>query len=178
MARVKLGFRKSLRDQRESVDKAMRHMAILAGREVPAGMLNNVPPKRERAAPRKLEAPVVAAISELLAVHPRVIWAGRFNSGAAGEHGHIWFHKFVRMPEKMRMPDFFGLIECKLPEHDNFTNLNLEPLPIAIEAKAPGWTKPRDDREREQAAFLAMIRNAGGIGIFATSVDDVVKALA
>ena len=144
-----------------------------------------IKPVRARAAPRQLEAPVVAAISQLLAVHPRVIWAARFNSGAAsyeaasGKYAPIWFHKFLRAPEKMRMPDFFGLQSVRsalvgTPEKwVSFGN----GIPFAIEAKAPGWTKPRDDREREQAAFLAMIRNAGGIGIFATSVDDVAAAL-
>lgn len=131
---------------------------------------------KKRAAPRQLEAPVVQAIGELLAVHPRVIWAARFNSGAAsyeaasGRYAPVWFHKFLRAPEKMRMPDFMGIVADSLGYH------NLDFI-IAIEAKAPGWTKPRDDREREQAAFLAMIRSAGGIGIFATSAEQVAEAL-
>ena len=145
-------------------------------------------PKNQRAAPRQLEAPVVAAISELLAVHPRVIWAARFNSGAAsyevagydGERGRyapVWFHKFVRMPEKMRMPDFFGLADRITFISTAADIVKTRIVPIAIEAKAPGWSKPRDDREREQAAFLKMIRNAGGIGIFATSAEQVADAL-
>ena len=132
-------------------------------------------PPRQRAAPRQLEGPVVAAISELLAVHPRVLWAARFNSGAAsyevasGKYAPVWFHKFLRAPEKMRMPDFFGLVT---------RTIAWQPLVLAIEAKAPGWTKPRDDREREQEAFLVMIRDCGGIGIFATDAAQVAAALA
>lgn len=34
-------------------------------------------------------------------------------------------------------------------------------------------TKPTDQREHEQAAFLQMVRDAGGVGIFATCVEDV-----
>ena len=184
MARKSLRFKPSHKDVLRANDAAVRFLA--AGRPVPPELLNNVAPKRERAAPRKPEAPVVAAISELLAVHPRVIWAARFNSGmasyeaATGNYAPVWFHKFVRMPEKMRMPDFFGLklAEYEMTHPGGATGTTLiYALPIAIEAKAPGWTKPRDDREREQAAFLKMIRNAGGIGIFATSVDDVARAL-
>ncbi len=48
---------------------------------------------------------------------------------------------------------------------------------LAIEAKAPGFREPRTEREFKQAAFLALVRNAGGIGIFATSADDVANVL-
>ena len=183
MTRGKLGFRKSFREQIEAANKADRYYALMAGKEPQNQTV--LPPKRERAAPRKLEAPVVAAISELLAVHPRVIWAARFNSGMASydagtrKYAPVWFHKFLRSPEKMRMPDFFGLyLDKKLyPTDLQVVNVRQVMLPIAIEAKAPGWSKPRDDREREQAAFLAMVRNAGGIGIFATSAEQVAEAL-
>lgn len=169
----RLGFKKSHKDILRANDAALRFMA--GGRDVAPELLNNLPPKRERAAPRKLEAPVITAISELLSAHPRVIWAARFNSGAAGEHGHIWFHRFVRMPEPMRMPDFFGLVQRRVSYN---SQMETHIIPFSCEAKAPGWTKPRDEREREQAAFLAMIRDAGGIGIFATDVKQVADALA
>ena len=153
-----------------------------AAAHIAAAELAQPAPPRQRAAPRSLEGPVVAAISELLAVHPRVIWAARFNSGAAsyeaasGKYAPVWFHKFLRAPEKMRMPDFFGLGGgISKPEHRLIIN---NAYPIAIEAKAPGWTKPRNDREREQEAFLVMIRDCGGIGIFATDAAQVAAALA
>ena len=178
------GFKRSLREQREASLRVMQFMAGAApahkreaAAEFIAGAQGDIKPKRERAAPRSLEGPVVAAISELLAVHPRVIWAARFNSGAAsyeaasGKYAPVWFHKFLRAPEKMRMPDFFCLVDGQE------WSVNPRCLPFAIEAKAPGWTKPRDDREREQATFLKMIRECGGIGIFATSADQVMAAL-
>lgn len=176
-------FKPGLREQQRQSIAAQKYYAMFAPLEKMSTAAEEIQrqealikPKRERAAPRKLEAPVVAAISELLAVHPRVIWAARFNSGAAsydagsGKYAPVWFHKFLRSPEKMRMPDFFGLCAT---EHNPF----ILPTPIAIEAKAPGWTKPRDDREREQAAFLQMIRDCGGIGIFATGAEQVAEAL-
>lgn len=122
----------------------------------------------KRAAP--LENEVIHAISQLLAKHPRVIWVARFNSGAASfnaangnAYQPIWFHRFLKMPQKMRMPDFFGLMSCGLP--------------LAIEAKRPGWTKPRDDREREQMAFLNMVSLLGGVALFATDAEQVAAAL-
>jgi len=115
------------------------------------------------------EAEIVAAISELLSRHPRVLIAIRMNSGAAsyeastGRYAPVWFHRFLRYPEKMRMPDFIGWL--------------IDGRPFAIEAKRPTWTRPRDDREREQAIYLEAIRKIGGIGIFATSADQVAAAL-
>ena len=117
------------------------------------------------------ESEVVSAISQLLARHPRVLIALRMNSGMAsynaaadGAYQPVWFHKFLRSPVKMRMPDFIGFL--------------IDGRPLAIEAKRPMWTKPRDDREREQEAFLMAIRGIKGIGIFATSADQVAAALA
>lgn len=177
MAR-RVSFPRTKREQAEASNKWDAHYATLAGLQ-PQNQ-TPVPPARERAAPRKLEAPVVAAISELLSVHPRVIWAARFNSGAAsyeaasGKFAPVWFHKFVRQPERMRMPDFFGITHKRgIADEPSDSPVKI----IAIEAKAPGWTKPRDDREREQAAFLAMVRDCGGIGIFATDVEQVTAAL-
>lgn len=42
----------------------------------------------------------------------------------------------------------------------------------AVEAKAPGWTKPKNEHERAQANFLTNVESLGGIGMFATSVQD------
>ena len=175
MPRRRFGFKPKLSATLRANDAAMRFLVP----DCPPELLNNLPPKKERAAPRDLEGPVVAAISELLAVHPRVIWAARFNSGAAsyeaksGRYAPVWFHKFLRMPAPMRMPDFFGI--CR--ESQLMIDCGIPTALMAIEAKAPLWTKPRDDREREQAAFLRMIRDAGGIALFATDVSQVADAL-
>lgn len=47
----------------------------------------------------------------------------------------------------------------------------------AVEVKKPGWTKPTNDRERAQAAFLLHVQQRGGIGIFATCPEDYVRAV-
>lgn len=49
---------------------------------------------------------------------------------------------------------------------------------VAVEVKAPGWKGPSNERERAQANFLANVQALGGIGIFATSVNDYMKAVA
>ena len=188
MAR-RFGFKPTLRQQVASVSRVLdfydrrgdpnyapeiekaNELAKLdeSGEKLEAGF---APSRGVRAKPRQLEAPVVQAISELLACHPRVLIALRMNSGAAsyeaktGAYAPVWFHKWLRYPEKMRMSDFLGIYK-----RDCYT------FALAIEAKAPGWTKPRDAREHEQAAFLAFIRSCGGIGIFATSAEQVAEAL-
>jgi hypothetical protein len=174
MARRRLAFKPSLRDTQLASVRAMKFYAGAAPEEKRAAaeahivaMEAAIKPKRERAAPRKLEAPVVAAISELLAVHPRVLFAVRINSGAAGEFSHVWFHKWIRPRTGLRMSDFIGIWSDGVDKH----------IPFAIEAKAPGWKKPTDQRELEQAAFLAKISDVGGIALFATSADQVAAAL-
>ena len=124
MAR-RVRFRPTLRQTMQANSRALAFMAMAApiekaaaAEEFVATLVNVIPPAPKKRstgvdidaihgtmrAPRQLEAPVVAAISELLAVHPRVLWAARFNSGAAsyesvsGRYAPVWFHKFLRMP--------------------------------------------------------------------------------
>lgn len=123
---------------------------------------------------RPLEADVIRAVEKLLAVHPRVLWALRMNSGAAsyeaksGKWAPVWFHRWVRSTVPMRMSDFLGARVEELFDR---------PQIFAIECKKPGWKKPTDQREREQAAFLATVRRHGGIALFATSAEQVAEAL-
>ena len=74
------------------------------------------------------------------------------------------FNRIIRSPVQMRMPDFWGLYHGKFGV-----------LPFAIECKRRNWTKPTDQREHEQAAFLQMVRDACGVGLFATCAEDVIK---
>ena len=137
----------------------------------PESDLTPLPVKRgPRVDTGPLEADVVRAVGELLARHPRVSYALRINSGMAsyeaksGRYAPVYFHKWVRSPTKCRMPDFFGATT------DGRT--------IALECKRPGWTKPTDDREREQAAFLNLIFRMGGIADFITDAAQVNALLA
>lgn len=53
---------------------------------------------------------------------------------------------------------------------------------LAIEVKHPGWRAPGPTAKsyrhyKEQQDFLQHVRDNGGIGFFATSVDDVIREL-
>ena len=132
----------------------------------PESALTPLPIKRgPRVDHPDLEKHVIAAVGQLLAVHPRVLFAVRINSGAAsyvnaaGKTVPVWFNRWLRSPEKMRLVDFLGAT----------TDSRL----FAFEAKRPSWTKPTDQREREQAAFLALVCKVGGIGEFITDAEQV-----
>lgn len=42
---------------------------------------------------------------------------------------------------------------------------------LAVEVKKPGWTKPTDDREKEQEQFINNVNSKGGIGLFLTAPE-------
>lgn len=44
---------------------------------------------------------------------------------------------------------------------------------FAVEVKSPGWKKPSNKREVAQANFLGHVRQLGGHGVFAQSIEDV-----
>lgn len=131
---------------------------------------------RQPSDPADTEAPVIAAVSELLASHPRVLFACRQNSGAftyetkAGRTAPVYFFKLLKhSKDEMTLTDFWGLVEWGTPVK--------RIVPFALEAKRPSWKEPREPREFRQAAFIAMIRNCGGVGGFVRSVDDAAEIL-
>lgn len=117
----------------------------------------------------ELEASVINEVSSLLAKHPKVLFAVRQNSGAAflkgrdGKDMPVWFYKCITSPDKMRISDFWGILR--------------DGRMFGFECKRRNWTKPTDQRELEQLAFLKMIENSGGIGRFVTCAEDVMGAL-
>lgn len=188
----KFGFKPKMRDVMQGNARALAFMAMAAPTEKAAAadafvkeVIAAIPPahkKREprgvdidaihgsKRAPRQLEAPVVKAIGELLAVHPRVLFAVRQNSGSAsyeaasGKWAPVNFYNMLtHSPKDMTITDFWGILR--------------DGRGLAVEAKAPGWKEPRTEREFKQAAFLSMVRNAGGIALFATSADEVAEVL-
>ncbi len=172
--RRKLGFRPTPAAMRRSTITYMKSMATDEQQVRIDADFGPVKAKQERAAAgsdgRALEADVLRAVGDLLARHPKVSYALRVNSGAAsyeaktGKYAPVHFHKWIRSPVQCRMPDFFGALT------DGRT--------IAFECKRPGWREPRDKREFEQAAFLMLIRNLGGIGEFITDAEQVNALLA
>ena len=160
----RLRFKPSLREQRIAVNKALEFYAVMSGKPTPDGLANVIAPKRKytKHAIEETEAPVLDAVGDVLWKHPRVLLAIRQNSGAAG---YVQFFRIIRQPEgvKLKMPDYWGFLT--------------DGTPYAIECKKPDWSKPVNEREESQAAFLGMIRGLGGIGIFATSAQQVSEAL-
>src|SRR5262245_31173270 len=87
--------------------------------------------------PADSEAPVLAAVGELLAAHPAVSFAARQNTGAMhvqGRDGHaypVWFYKLVRRPgaSDIAITDYWGFLK--------------DGRAFAIECKRPSWKSPR-----------------------------------
>lgn len=132
---------------------------------------HSIKPAAPRKAPVSREGPVVRAVLELLQQHPATALVVRQNSGGAsyehssGRYAPIMFYTLWKPTNKeVTISDVWGILK--------------DGRPYAFECKAPGWTKPRDDREYRQAAFLMLIRNLGGIGEFITSADQVQALLA
>ena len=133
-------------------------------------MTTHLPPKRERVkrpvdgrAAHDIEAPVIAAVGELLAVHPHVLLAVRQNSGAMpyerdGRLVPVWFYKLIRCPEKLTIVDYWGFLK--------------DARPFAIECKRPSWKEPETERELKQRAYLDMIASLGGVSGFVRSADE------
>ena len=48
---------------------------------------------------------------------------------------------------------------------------------VACEVKRPDWTKPENERDRAQLAFIGQVNALGGIGFFATHKDHYHEAL-
>ena len=123
---------------------------------------------KERAKPVQRETPILAAICELLAVHPKVLFAVRQNSGMAsyeaksGRYAPVFFYRILTH-SNLTLPDVWGLLK-----DGRF---------LAVECKAPPFKEPRNDREFRQANFLMLVRNLGGVALFATDPAQVAEAL-
>jgi hypothetical protein len=168
--------KKPLRETLRENQKGLDAWAAMYGK--PQTVHIDVKPKREikNHSPKdELEAAVNSDISECLANHPKVLFAVRQNTGAASytrrdKHGNlidvpVWFYNIIKTPEDIDMTivDFWGLL----------TDFRL----FAIDGKRRDWIKPQKAHEHEQAAFLQMVRDAGGVGIFATCAEDVLRAI-
>ena len=109
------------------------------------------------------ESHVIREVSQLLAVHPKVLFAVRQNSGGAsyeaksGKYAPIFFYK-VLTGQPLTITDFWGILR--------------DGRPFALEAKRRDWKEPKDDLERRQWAFLMLVRNVGGVSEFVRGVDE------
>lgn len=166
---MKRGYRPRLRDV------VQRNRDLLVAMGAPAEKIDaiRVPLPKQRTTPRlsdpaDTEGPVASAIAELLARHPKVLFAVRQNGGAFtydtkdGRSAPVWFYRILTGSE-ITITDFWGLLK--------------DGRPFAIEAKRPSWKEPKLPREFKQAAFIMLMRNIGGKGGFATSVEEAAAIL-
>ena len=141
--------------------KAQVQQAIDFGEFARAVAPERAKPQRVRLDP--LEADVQRAVLALLAVHPKVAFAGRFNSGAVlTEHtGRDGKSKrgFYRMNSIPGFSDIHGMLKSGRA--------------LYVEVKRRG-----EHLRPEQATFLELVRLHGGLGIVAYDVRQVVDALA
>ena len=181
MARSRMRFKPSIKESLRLSHAAQRLMALGAPdekREEAEVRLNELfggvdidaahHVHKKRAAPVQREAPILAAVCELLAQHPKVLLAVRANSGAAsfeaksGRYAPVFFYRILTH-NNLTLPDVWGLLK-----DGRF---------LAVECKAPPFKEPRNDREFRQANFLMLVRNLGGVALFATDVSQVEEAL-
>jgi len=118
-------------------------------------------PKRVRLDP--LEADVQRAVLALLAVHPRVAFAGRFNSGAVVTEHTSKSGKSKRGLSRIN----------SIPGFSDIHGMLKGGRALYVEVKRRGeYLRP------EQATFLELVRLHGGLGIVAYDVQQVADALA
>lgn len=111
---------------------------------------------RQEAPPNTIKVPeadVVPAVLAALRYHPAVAWAERMNRGGMHRGGQYVNFGFDGMADITgQMKDGRRLeVECKRPFGGRVT--------------------------AEQRAFIAKVRDRGGVAFFATSVDDVLAQL-
>ena len=160
-----MAFKPSHADTLRANKSAMQHYATLSGRETPVEQLalQTVKPKQTRAKAGSnttipLERDVQRAIIEYLSAHRGVAFYGRFNSGTAITGDAQGNTRYTRFNTIKGFPDIHGMMKGGTA--------------LYIEVKRPGGRLTD-----EQDEFLQKVRDNGGIGFMAQSVDDVMHEL-
>jgi hypothetical protein len=157
--------RKTLREVMLAHQKSEALYAALSGKPV---RQIDIPPEPKKRAPAKpsasgTESDVMAAVFELLRVHPRVAWFMRLNSGAVqdGDRFTVFYRLYLRgRPGRTKgASDYLGqLTDGRL---------------FLMECKRPGVRRGTDEQHDLLDACVA----AGGISGIVQSVDDAVRLL-
>lgn len=105
-----------------------------------------------------LERDVLAAVLQAVAIHPKVAWAHRMNTGAVERENADGTKRYIAFAFK-GCSDIIGQMK-----DGRF---------LAIECKRPGGKVTAD-----QIAFLTNVRRSNGVAFIAWSVDDVIRELA
>ena len=178
-------FRPTFRQQlaaNEAALKAMSPDGTLGPMQKAFDELRPAPPRKRMPrldSPDKapLERDIQAAIIEALHLQPHVIKVIRFNAGGAYYRNAQGKDALVLFSSEPVVDLYVLMRERVAPLNSNRVALHA-PRTAWLEVKRPGWSKPRDLREERQAAFLAAVREAGGIGQFVRSVDEALEAIA
>lgn len=175
-----LTMRKTLRQTLEENQMQSDFLSDLMGNPRRENkMLQELGPKKERtpkkekefklvSPPQPLESDIQKAIITYLLKHPKIGLVERINSGAAsgedaqGNKTFVRFHKIYA--HNLRKVD----LECTLK------GPHIGGKRLVIEVKRPPWTKPRDQREREQENYINHVYSLGGYGLFACSLEQVI----
>ena len=133
----------------------------------------DIPPAPKPRAPAQpsglpLEKDVQFDIIMELRRHPMVGLVERVNSGTAMEVNGDGSKRFIDFSHVYSVPG----VERMRPSDISVT-LKPSGRRLVIEVKRPGWSRPRDERERQQIAYIQHIRACGGYGMVATSWDEV-----
>jgi len=114
-------------------------------------------PKAFRLTPREpTEAQIQGAVLQYLAMHPRIAWARRINTGAHAIEGPGG-RRFVR----------YGFKGCS-----DILGMLADGRLLAVECKTrKGRPTP------EQVEFLQLVADNGGVAVLARGIDDVEAAL-
>lgn len=136
--------------------------------DIPPAPMPRAPkaPEQQARPPALLESDILKLIVGGLRYHPAIGMVERVNSGSSVERNSdgsqrvIQFHHiYPCQGGRMRAVD----LSVTLKTGKRFV----------IEVKRPPWSRPRDTRENEQAAYIAHVIACGGHGMFATSWDQV-----
>lgn len=157
--------RRTLRETVMANQKSMDLYAAMSGKP---RVEFDIPPEPKRRAPAKLsasgtESDVMAAVFELLRVHPRVAWFMRLNSGAVqdGDRFTVFYRLYLRgRPGRTKgASDYLGqLTDGRL---------------FLMECKRPGVRRGTDEQHDLLDACVA----AGGVGGIVQSVEDAQRLL-
>lgn len=95
---------------------------------------------------------------------------------------YLWRNNTGVLPDARGVPVRFGLGNDSSKVNKEIKSSDLIGIDrhgrfVAIEIKAPGWTKPRNDRERAQERFLELVCCNGGIAAFVTDVAQLKEIL-
>ncbi len=80
----------------------------------------------------------------------------------------------AKMNKVLKSPDLVGFVPIRIMQHHVGRIL---PVFAGIECKRTGWAWTGNPHEAAQSMFLSLVTLNGGIGCFATSVDDYEQAV-